>query len=687
MAKTENIKISGMTCANCSLSVSNAIKKQGGANISVDFISGEANFEHNESNPINFIKAIENTGYKVLESSSEETTDEQSNHYTKSLIISTLASIPLLLAMFFPYNGYFQLILCLVVVILATKHFGKTGLGSIKNGVANMDVMVLLGCYSAFFLSLYHLIIGNPSLYFETGAVIVTLVLFGKYVEKNSLAKTQDAIKAFSKLLPQKAFKIKNLNEKEGTNIDVKDIKPGDFLWVKDGEKIPADGAIIEGEGLLDEALLTGENETILKGKGQKVITGSINTEGNFVMVANKVGVNTYLSSIIELAKKARTQKPEIQLMADKISAIFVPIVVVISVITLVVWHFMGAPFEVAAINAISVLVISCPCAMGLATPTAIAVALGTGAKSGIFFKSSKGLEALHKAKYFLFDKTGTITQTELTVENLITYRNENEQEIINVIYGIEQSSLHPIAKALLSHYKSSKKLKPFINTKEIKGFGVVGDDLEGNHYKIGNLQTEFNGIAVEKNNVIIGEIIMSSMIRNNAKKVISSLEFQNIETVLISGDNIENSQKVADEVGIKKVFASQKPEEKIKLVDEYNQKGLTIFIGDGINDGPALTKASLGISLAKATDVAINSADIIIEEKQLFTNLDKALKLSSNSFSIIKQNLFWAFFYNAMAIPLAALGYLNPMIAAGAMSLSSLFVITNSLRLRKSIK
>jgi len=686
MLKSETLKISGMTCANCSLSVTNAIKKHGGKDISVDFIGGEATFNYEDIEGEVFVKAIEETGYKVLKSEKENGGGDQKNIYSKSLIISALLSLPLLLSMFFSVNEYLQLLFCSGVIVLATKHFGKTGLGSIKNGVANMDVLVLLGSYAAFALSIFNLIKGNSQFYFETSAIIVTLVLFGKYIEKNSLAKTQDAVNAFIKLLPQKAFRIKTLNNREGAEVQIKDIKPGDFLWVKDGEKIPADGAIIEGEGLLDESLLTGESKSINKTKGQQVVAGSINTEGNFIMVANKVGNQTYLSSIIDLVKKARAEKPDIQLIADKISSIFVPIVVAISILTFIGWWVAGASIEISLINAIAVLVISCPCAMGLATPTAIAVSLGAGAKSGIFFKSSKGVESLHKAKFALFDKTGTITQSTLTVEDLIIYPEGNEQEIIDAIYGLEQASMHPIAKTLQKHFKTRKKLKPFINSKEIKGFGVVGDDLNGNHFRIGNLTTKNNGIAIEKNKNIVGEIIISSEIRRGAADTINYLFQKNITPILVSGDNPKNCEIVANSVNIKKVYSAQKPEQKIKLVQDYDAKGLTLFIGDGINDGPALTQASLGISLAKATDVAINSSDIILEEQNFFQNLKNAFELSSKTYKTIKQNLFWAFFYNAMAIPLAALGFLNPMIAAAAMSLSSLFVVTNSLRLRKAV-
>lgn len=688
MAKTQELKVEGMSCANCALSVTKAIEKKGGKNVHVDFMSGDVIFDRDEVVDLHvFEEAIEGAGYSVHEANEQENESEvgQQNPFQKSLLASTLLSLPLLGAMFFPINGYLQAALAAVVVGIGTKHFFKTGLGSIHSGIANMDVLVLLGAYASFAYSLYNVLTGG-SLFFETAAIIITLVLLGKFIEKRALAKAQDNIKAFSKLLPQTATKVNNKDDREGQTIAIGSITPGNLLLIRSGEKIPADGTILSGIGRLNESLLTGESEPVKRQKGEKVIAGSINEGDAFVFMANKVGDNTYLSAVMEMVKKAKTQKPDIQKTADKIAALFVPIVIAISIVTFAGWLVFGAAISTALLNAIAVLVISCPCAMGLATPTAVTVALGRAAKSGIFFKSAAGIEALHRVQHLVIDKTGTLTDGAFALSSLDLKGDSNRQEVVNIVYGLEQLSLHPIAKSLTKQLKEEKNLMQFVNTKEEKGKGVYGEDLEGNSYWVGK-SDQVAGIAVMKNDTLLAELSLTDSVRDGATDFISLLSKKGVTPIMLSGDKIEKCQNVAQQVGIHQIEGEKLPEEKLSIIGKFNAKGMTAFVGDGINDGPALSQAGLGISLAKATDVALASADIVINETDFFSRLSRAFTLSEKAYAAIKQNLFWAFFYNVIAIPLAILGYLNPMIAAAAMSLSSLFVVGNSLRLKNAIQ
>ncbi len=684
MQEPHTLKVEGMTCANCARSVSNAIQNNGGKNISVDFISGEASFDGEVDLEI-VSGAIESVGYKV-ESNKSENRTKQKNPFSKSLVITSIVSFPLLMAMFFNIPAIIQLILAAIVVGIGTKHFGKKGLGSIKMKAANMDVLVLLGAYFSFGYSFYNWITGTNIFYFETSAIIITLVILGKWMEKRALTSAQSAIESLKKLLPNKTFKINNLEKLDGEEVLAENLKKGDLFLAREGEKIPADAKVFKNEGFVNEALITGESKPIKKQKGDLLLAGAIVESGNLIGITTAVGGATYLSKVIELVKKAQREKPQIQLLADKISAVFVPIVIALAILTFLGWFLISSNVEQSIINAIAVLVISCPCAMGLATPTAVSIALGTASKNGIYIKNANAFETFQNIKIALFDKTGTITEGNFKVQKLEPKKGTEPQELYNIIYGLEQISLHPIAKALISYVKDKKKLKPFIETKEIKGFGVLGKDMDGNSYRIGKIIENTEAIQIEKNGKITGEVYIADEVRKNTSETLAWLSKQKIEIAMVSGDSAPNCQNIANQLNIKKVYANQKPDEKLKVVEQFQTTGPTLFIGDGINDAPVLTKASIGISPTLSTDVAINSADVVLNEQDLFKNLKNSFILSKKAFKVIKQNLFWAFFYNTLAIPLAIFGFLNPMIAAGAMSLSSLFVVSNSLRLRKAL-
>lgn len=684
----KTLHIEGMTCANCALSVTKTIEKKGGKNVNVDFISGEADFEVKDAVEIEDItEAVNSIGYHVSNHAAGKKKVRQGHNLTlrNRMLVSITCSIPLLLSMFINLDGYIQLLLTIPIMLAGTLQFGKTSIGSIKSGVANMDVLVMLGSYASFMFSIYNLLFTSSKvLYFESAGLIITFVFIGKFIEKRSLLKATDSINSFSKLLPNEAIKVSSPDDLEGLKVTVDELKIGDLVLIKDGSKIPVDGKILSGNGYLNEAMLSGESQPIDKKTGDRILAGTINTNGNFVMMALKTGQNTYLKSIIDVVAQARKDKPEIQKSADKIAAVFVPVVVIIAVLTFILWYVFTGQIDQALINATAVLVISCPCAMGLATPTAITVALGKGAKNGIFIKSSARLEALASIKNVLFDKTGTITAGQLKISSINQKSSLTEQELINIAYGLELISSHPIAKSIKMHLKQRKKLMQFINHQEIKGKGVTANDFQGNNYQIGNFTSNnLAGISIYKNDELVGEIVLEDEVRADAETTISYLKSIGLHIAMVSGDKKKICSEINAQLKLNEVFFELLPEQKLNVVKKFNSHSPTLFVGDGINDAPSLSIATVGVSLAKATEVAISSSDIIIAESTFFKSLKQLFSLSKNTLKIIKQNLFWAFFYNALAIPIAAFGFLNPMIAAGAMSLSSLFVVSNSLRVK----
>jgi Cu+-exporting ATPase len=684
------LNVTGMHCNNCAMSVHNMLEKKGLHNILVDFAGEEVKFSAgNDSEVADAIKGIEQMGYKVI----DDPALHQPKFYEKvenKFIFCAIFTAPLLLHMLLPWaflqNPMVQLALCIPVFIVGCLHFGKSALGSIKNGVPNMDVLIFVGSTAAFTYSLIGTIenLGDKYLFYETCATIITLVLLGNVFEKRSVTQTTSAVKDLVKIQQVMANRIIN---GEIEVISAKEVRPGDTLVVNEGDKIPVDGDILSGNASVDESMLTGESLPVEKGKYDKVIGGTIVQHGNIHMIVTKVGSNTVLSQIIELMKKAQAAKPPVQKLGDKVASIFVPAVMLISLTTFVITYFAAhTGVQSALMSAIAVLVISCPCAMGLATPTAVMVGLGRAAKNGVLIKGGDTIEAVADTKFVVFDKTGTLTTGKFRIQDIKIEEGADVEAVRGTIMAIEERSNHPIARSLVAELKALPKQRLILRkVTEEKGLGMRAEDVDGNHYFLGTAKAtnsgEFN-LALYKNQQLLAQIAIDDEIRPGAGELVAQLKKLNIIPVLLSGDKQNRCESVARAVGITDIHSEKLPDEKLAVIDIYKQKGKTIMIGDGINDAPALTQANVGVSMNDASQVAIQSAKVVLLNTDL-QSVIKFLQISRHTMLTIRQNLFWAFAYNVVAIPIAAFGFLNPMVGAFAMAFSDVVVIGNSLRLK----
>lgn len=680
-----------MHCNNCAISVHKLLEKKGFHDISVDFASEEVKFTTNNNDAVqDAIKSIQGLGYKVIEDAASHR-DKFYEKIENKFIFCAIFTVPLLSAMFLPWHFLHepvtQLILCLPVFIVGCLHFGRSAWSSLKGGVPNMDVLIFIGSTSAFVYSLIGTIekLGMHYQFYETAATIITLVLLGNLFEKRSVTQTTSAVKDLVKIQQVNANRVVNGQVEV---ISAKEVRPGDTLQVNTGDKIPVDGEVLSGNASVNESMLTGESIPVEKGKYDKLIGGTIVEHGNVTMLATKVGSNTVLSQIIELMKKAQAAKPPIQKTGDRVAAIFVPAVILIALITFALTYFVGHNgLQHALMNAIAVLVISCPCAMGLATPTAVMVGLGRAAKNGILIKGGDMVEAVTRARYIVFDKTGTLTTGKFQINNIKTEKGADIEYVRGVITAIEERSNHPIARSLVSGLKSLPQQKVILRmVTEEKGLGMRAEDVESNHYFLGaskntDQDTLFN-VSLYKNQQLLARIEIDDEIKPQAASLISELKNMGIVPVLLSGDKQSRCEKVAKTVGIVEVHGEKLPADKLTVIDVYRNKGETIMVGDGINDAPALTQADVGVSMNDSSQVAIQSAKVILLNTDLFS-LVKFLQISKHTLVTIKQNLFWAFAYNIIAIPIAAFGFLSPMIGALAMAFSDVVVIGNSLRLK----
>jgi Cu+-exporting ATPase len=684
------LNVTGMHCNNCALSIHKLLEKKGLHNILVDFASEEVKFSNNNTSDLpGIIKDIEGLGFKVV--------DDQATHVTpfyekveNKFIFCAILTAPLLLHMILPWHFLHlpiaQLLLCLPVFLVGCLHFGKSAINSIRGGVPNMDVLIFVGSSAAFVYSLIGTIqnLGEHYQFYETCATIITLVLLGNVLERRSVTQTTSAVKDLIK------FQQVNANRVVDGSVEVisaREVRPGDTLLVNQGDKVPVDGEILSGSASVDEAMLTGESLPVEKEKYDKVIGGTIVQHGNFHMIATKVGSNTILAQIIELMKKAQAAKPPVQKLGDKVAAVFVPAVIGIALLTFVITYFaVHTSMQVALMNAIAVLVISCPCAMGLATPTAVMVGLGRAAKNGILIKGGDTIEAVAHTKYVVFDKTGTLTTGKFHIREIKVEGEISPEQIRGIITAIEERSNHPIAKSLVSGLKSLPQTKLILKSaSEERGLGMRAEDVDGNHYFLGSgksvLDKDFS-VSLYKNQQLLAQIAIEDEIKPEAAELIVRLKKMDIIPVLLSGDKNNRCMEVANLIGIEEVHSEKLPDEKLAVIDIYKQKGKTIMIGDGINDAPALTKADVGVSMNDASQIAIQSARVILLNTDLHSVI-KFLQISKHTLLTIKQNLFWAFAYNIIAIPIAALGFLNPMVGAFAMAFSDVVVIGNSLRLK----
>ena len=686
------LNVDGMDCANCAAGIDRYLTKKGLQEVFVNFATGEVRFslENTALTVTDVATGIQELGYRVI------TADTPEPWWTleKKLLISAIFTAPLFLQHLLmmtglPYptlldNPLTQLAVCLPVFLIGLFHFGKSAWSAVRHGTTNMDVLIFIGSTAAFVYSLIGTYLGEPNyIFYETAATIITLVLVGNWLEHRSVQQTTTAIDELSQLQVENANKI--LHSGTIVNLPISDIQVGDILQVNEGDTVPLDGTIISGDGQVDEAMLTGESLPVAKQKGQKVVGASIVKSGNFRMQVTATGKETLLNKIIEIVKTAQQDKPDIQKLADQISAWFVPIVLGISILTLVLSYIVfGIPFGTALMNSIAVLVISCPCAMGLATPTAVTVGIGRMAKEGILVKGGQTLETFGQIKQFVFDKTGTLTTGDFQVTN-IDYKGNKPATIHDLIYGIESYSSHPIARSLVKEMKEKGAKSILLQAvKEQKGVGMTAQDKEGNLYSLGKATTS-NGVhhlALQKNNTTIADISIADELRVDAAAATDYLHQQQYDTYLLSGDQTSKVAQLAKELQIKEYKGAQSPEQKLQIIEQLSKKAPTAMVGDGINDAPALAKATIGVSMSGASKVAIQSAQIILLNNRL-SSLVKAVGISKATLTTIKQNLFWAFSYNIVAIPMAALGFLSPMWAALFMAFSDVVVIGNSLRLK----
>ncbi len=728
--KKISLKIGGMSCATCAISNEKALLKVNGIlKVAVNFATQKAQVEYDPDvlTEKQIKQIIIENGYRVEDSEllSHQHNTPSGGHMQghgdikngwQAFLWSAVLSLPLLLEMFYKarlgiaFWGiniiiWLQLVLATIVVFYFGWRFHRMALMQAKKLRTNMDTLISLGTLVAYFYSLWAIFNGREG-YFETAALIITLILLGKYFEAKSMGQASEAMKKLMELGVKKARLILNNTEKE---VDISEVKIGDILLVKPSEKIPLDGLIIEGESSVDESMLTGESMPVEKLPGARVFGATINQDGILKIKVTQTGEGTALAQIIKTVEEAQGSKAPIQKLADKISAIFVPAIIVLSIITFIGWQLFSHEFSIALINAVAVLVIACPCALGLATPTAIMVGTGLGAKNSILFKGGEGFERAKNITMIVFDKTGTLTKGTPEIQKIISNPEFNfeEKNILKIAGSLATHSEHPLSLAVTKYAnKQNIKLAPLAKIKEIRGKGISGICLEHETPIIlGNIKLlEDNNIQSAWANTIlapkelgagtplfvahgtqlIGVIIVADKIRDEAKNVVSEIKKIGLKVSMITGDHKNTAQAVASELGIGNVLAEVLPDEKSAEIKKLQDRGeRIIFVGDGINDAPSLVQADLGIAMGSATDIAKEAGQIILMQNNL-TKVLEAIKLSKVTFKTIRQNLFWAFFYNIIAIPLAMAGFLSPVIAAGAMAFSSVSVVLNSLRIYK---
>ncbi len=730
--------ITGMSCAACSTRVEKAVKKVAGVEECTVNLLTNSMIVEGDVDSIVIIKAVEDAGYGACEKSdSENDIDENDTVHRETLVLRVRLGISLLLLAILMYfsmghmmwnwpvpeyfshthmaNGVLQLVLTVMIMLLNSKFF-TNGLKGLLRLSPNMDTLVALGSGAAFVYSLYTLFYGDMhDLYFESAAMILTLITVGKMLESRSKGKTTDALKGLMKLAPKTAVVIRDGVE---IIIPAATVKVGDIYVVKPGENIPVDGIVIEGTSAVNESALTGESIPVSKSAGDEVSAATINTSGYMKCRATRVGEDTTLAQIIRMVSDAAATKAPIAKVADKVSGVFVPVVIAIAIITTLVWIFIGESVGYALARGISVLVISCPCALGLATPVAIMVGNGVGAKHGIMFKTAASLEHAGRTTIVALDKTGTITSGNPVVTDIIPYGSYSENELLTNAYLLESRSEHPLGEAIVNYVKENKDSLA-INTKEVTDFEVLpGNGLKANicnHNVIGGsyryirsilqnnsdnlserIQSDYERLSEQgktplfflEDGKLCGIIAVADAIKEDSPEAVANLKRMGMHVVMLTGDNERTAKAIGNQVGVDEVIAEVLPDGKENVIKELQLKGKVAMVGDGINDAPALTRADTGIAIGAGTDIAIDAADIVLM-KNMLSDVPAAIKLSKATLRNIHQNLFWAFIYNIIGIPLAAGVYipimgwqLNPMFAAAAMSLSSFCVVTNALRL-----
>jgi len=697
MSKSVQCKVDGMTCGNCALTITTYLTKHGASNAVANASTGDLSFDIDDENiESKLLEGIHDLGFKVQEENKEGELAKSHSKVKRYLLISFLFWVPLMLHMFIDWtplhNPYLQFIFTLPVYIIGLIYFGKSAFRSLKNGIPNMDVLVFIGASAAFFYSIIGWILFPTQvhnyLFFETTASIITLVLAGNYLEEYSVKSTAVSIQELMKYQKSKAKIIFTDSIGKETIVETENefVKKDDVVLVNTGDKIPVDGIIIKGQAAIDESMMTGESLPELKVENDFVIGGTIVTDGSIRVKTTAVGNKSAIANIIHLVNQAQAAKPPMQKLADKISAVFVPVVVGVAMLTFVLNHFVfDESIQSSLMRMIAVMVIACPCAMGLATPAAIMVGLGRAARNGVLIKGGDTLERFKDIQQIVFDKTGTLTTGTLIIDQFESTILESEFK--EMVSALEQHSSHPIAQSIVKEW-------PFNNysltsIQEIKGVGISAEDEQGNLWQLGsyrllpnNTEDIRHDLYVFKNKVQVGWIDMKDELREDTQLVIQSLHLKGFQTILLSGDRKEKCDRIATELHINEVYSEQLPQQKMETLDIIMQRGFTAMVGDGINDAPSLAKAHIGISLSDASQIAMQSAQVLLLKNKL-SILPTAIELGKQTYLTIKQNLFWAFFYNVVAIPFAATGYLTPTWGAAIMGFSDIILIINSLRLR----
>ena len=744
MSKQKEYIIEGMSCASCAMTIENAVSKIPGVdkasvNLATEIMTVEAN---DSVTPEDIAKVVDGVGYgarprgKSVEEELEEKNEKKEAHLRemkRNLTISAIFTVPLLFiamadmvgipmpAFLSPMQSpvsYALIQLALVLPILwVGRRFFVDGFKALSKGHPNMDSLVALGTSAAFLYSLYgtyHVLEGHAhfamNLYYESAGVILTLITLGKYFEDVSKGKTSMAIQTLVGLAPKMATVLRNGQEVE---VPVEEVQVGDLIRVKPGEKVPVDGVVTEGNSTVDESMLTGESIPVSKSVGDEVIGASLNKTGSFILKATKIGKDTALSQIIQLVEQAQGSKAPIAKLADKVSGVFVPIVIGLALVSGLAWYFLGQESWVFALTiTISVLVIACPCALGLATPTAIMVGTGKGAENGILLKSGEALEEANHVNMVVFDKTGTITNGTPVVTDVVTADHTDADALVRLAASLEVASEHPLGEAIVA--KAKKQGATFdevTNFEAIPGFGIKGHVGETLVFLGNEKWMRENGLADAKmnekanhfaeqgktplyigyNDAVQGLIVVADTVKESSARAIQTLHEMGIQVAMMTGDHERTAQAIAAEVGIDRVFSEVLPQDKANYVSKLQEEGYIVaMVGDGINDAPALAQAQVGIAIGTGTDVAIESADAVLMKSDLM-DVPAMLKLSRATIRNIKENLFWAFAYNVIGIPFA-MGVLhlfggpllNPMIAGAAMSFSSVSVVLNALRLKR---
>ena len=730
----ETFKVDGMSCASCAMRIENNLKKVNGIqSVNVNFSSSSlfVEYDSKDINSEKIIKTVDALGYSLIAEekvNKDAFNEDQLKKLKKTkfkMIISVILSAPVaVIGMFFhmmPYASWIMMSLTIPVVFWTGNSFFVNAWKQLKQFTSNMDTLVALGTGTAFTFSVFNTVYPeflinrgfHPDVYFEASAVIIAMILFGRYLEDKAKARTSDSIKKLMTLGVKNAKVIRDGKELE---IPIDQVKVGDMLIIRPGEKIPVDGKIIEGYSAVDESMITGESLAVEKFIGDHVIGATINNSGVFKMIAEKVGSETMLSRIIQMVRDAQGSKASIQRLADKVASVFVPTVLIIAIITFALWMFFSvdSPLTHALVAAITVLVIACPCALGLATPTAVMVGIGKAAENGILIKNAESLEILNKIDVLVTDKTGTITKGRAEVTDLVWNEKElNKDEYLKILFSVEANSEHPLAFSITKYLKElglqNEKLqefknivgqgiqaiynetKCFVGTKKllVENNILISDYLLEHAENLEQLMKTVIYFAVGNEAVLI--VAIADTLKDSSIEAISELKEMGIEIHLLSGDNAHVTEAIARRTGIENFKAVAMPSDKMEYIEMLQKKGkIVAMAGDGINDSPALAKADVGIAMSNGTDIAIESAGIVLLKGDI-SRLAAAIKLSKATVKTIHQNLFWAFIYNVIGIPLAAgvlypiNGFLiNPMIAGAAMAFSSVSVVTNSLRLRK---